>query len=100
MGYRHYYSVHDTILVVESCKYLGSKHIQNITTKASHTLSFFKRNLKLRNQHIKQTAPSAARIQTRKNQSKSCKICNQQFLLYMYKQYKKYDPPATWIAAT
>jgi len=60
------YYLHDTVLeVVENCKYLGvtvqsdlrwSKHIQNITTKASRTLSFLKRNLKLRNQHIKETA--------------------------------------------
>ena len=60
------YYLHDNPLqIVENCKYLGvtiqsdlkwSKHIHNITVKASHTLSFLRRNLKLNNQHLKETA--------------------------------------------
>ena len=51
--------------VVDSCKYLGvtiqhdlrwSEHIHNITVKASRTLSFLRRNLKLNNQQLKETA--------------------------------------------
>ena len=51
--------------VVDSCKYLGvtiqhdlrwSEHIHNITVKANLMLSFLRRNLKLNNQHLKETA--------------------------------------------
>ena len=60
------YCLHNTPLeVVDSCKYLGvtiqhdlrwSEHIQSITAKASRTLSFLRRNLKLNNQQLKETA--------------------------------------------
>ena len=60
------YYLHDTPLeIVDKCKYLGvtiqsdlrwSTHIHNITVNASRTLSFLRRNLKLNNQHLKETA--------------------------------------------
>ena len=60
------YYLHNTLLqIVENCKYLGvtiqsdlkwSKHIHNIIVNASRTLSFLRRNLKLNNQHLKETA--------------------------------------------
>ena len=62
------YYLHGTPLeIVENSKYLGitiqsvlkwSKHIHNITTKASCTFSFLKKNLKLNNQHLKETVLS------------------------------------------
>ena len=61
--------MHNTPLeVVDSCKYLGvtiqhdlrwSEHIHNVTVKASRTLSFLRRNLKLNNQQLKETAYSS-----------------------------------------
>jgi len=33
-----------------------SEHIHNITVKANRTLSFLRRNLKLNNQYLKETA--------------------------------------------
>lgn len=61
----NYYLHGAPLEIVENSKYLGitiqsdlkwSKHIHNITTKANRTLSFLKRNLKLSNQHLKETA--------------------------------------------
>jgi len=69
------YYLHNTILeVIENCKYLGvtvqsvlrwSKHIQNITTKGSCNLSFFRRNHKLKKptySYLFLLSPSTARI--------------------------------------
>ena len=57
------YCLYNTPLeVFDSCKYLGvtiqhdlrwSEHIHNITVKASRTLSFPRRNLKLNNRQLK-----------------------------------------------
>ena len=62
------YYLHNTPLeIVDSCKYLGvtiqhdlkwSEHIivHNITVKTNRTLSFLRRNLKLNNHYLKETA--------------------------------------------